>query len=119
MIGNVPCSCFAYRAGYRNHFEAGLPARFSGEITKCFYGIFNLKQADTGGAIIFDFTDGIFSYHGTGGSFSESVKNIIVAIEVLAGYGKEAIASFYSPRVDTYAGEFSHCVLRIAYCEIR
>ena len=115
MIGNVPCSCFAYRAGYRNHFEAGLPAILSGEITKCFYSIFNLKQADTEGAIIFDFADGIFSYHGTGGSFSESIKNIIVAVKILAGYSKETVAGLCSSRVDTYAGEVRFSILDSRY----
>jgi hypothetical protein len=101
VISNLACRCLAYRAGYSDYLEAGLPAVFPGEITKGSYGIANLDYAFVGKfGVVESFLD-----HGTNGPLGKGVSYVIMAVEVLPCDGKEAIASLGSPGVRTNAGE--------------
>jgi hypothetical protein len=111
MMGDLPCRCFAYRAGYCNHLEATLSTVFYGKITESFYSIANLEYTIAGNFFTFD----ILADHGTGSTFGKGISYIIVTIEIVAGNSEEAITDLSSSRVGTYAGEIRFSILDARY----
>jgi hypothetical protein len=101
MVSNLPCCCFAYRAGYCDYLEAALPPVFSDKIAEGFYGIADLEYGLVGksGIIEFSLDDG------TNGPLGKSISNVIVAIKTFPLDSKEAVASLGSPRISTHARE--------------
>ncbi len=112
VIADLPRGCLARRAGYRDDFEAGLPAIFSGKIAESFYGIFNSEQT----LVSELFTIELLAHDRADGTFSERIADIIVSIEVLAEYGKEAVPGLGGSRVDTYVGKAEVCSSRLSAC---
>ena len=98
MIDYLPYGGLADGAGDGNNLEIHQSAIFSSEVTESFYGIIYLQQAKAGGINI-PVDDGANS------TFSEGVINIVVAIEIIAGEGEEAIAGLDSSRIGTYTYE--------------
>jgi hypothetical protein len=54
----------------------------------------------------------IFADYSAESAFDKGTSDVIMAIEIFAGDGKEAIAGFYSPRVGTYTGKKTVLVAR-------
>ena len=90
MMNYLSCCCFARRAGYRNYFEAGLPAVLACKLAEGFYGIGDFEYGFTGKFFIFD----VFAYHGTSSAFCEGTSYVVVAIEIFADNRKETITGF-------------------------
>jgi hypothetical protein len=78
--------------------EVHQSTKSGGEVAEGFYGIGHLQQAIARGI-------NIPADDGANGSFCEGVINVIVAVEIIAGESKEAIASLDSSRVGAYTYE--------------
>jgi hypothetical protein len=93
VIDDLPGSGLAHRARYRNHFESGLPAIFSGEVAEGFDRVINSKEA----FIRNFFFINVSTDNSTCGAFSESLADIIMAIKVVTSYRKKTISRLCRP----------------------
>ena len=101
MIGDLPYGGLADRAGYCNNLEGALSAVSSGKIAKGFYCVIDHEYGSIRKSTVFDFP----ANYSTDSTFGESIRHVVVTVEIIAGDSKETVAGFNSSRISTYAGE--------------
>ena len=101
VIDDLPGHRFAHGAGNGNYFEASLSTIFAGEIAQRFYRIVYPEHSSAGKGISL----GIFADHRTDRAFGKGIRDVIVAVKILAGDREKAVARFCSSGVNAYPGQ--------------